>query len=112
MTPEIQKRIEILIQENDVVLFMKGTKNSPHCGFSGAVVSILNALKVPFKDIDVLEDMELREGIKTFTSWPTLPQLYIKKEFIGGADIVRELFKSGKLYELLDVNAIPHQVRQ
>lgn len=89
------------IKENDVVLYMKGTAEMPMCGFSGTVVMILRKLDIEFKGINILEDSELREGIKQFTSWPTIPQLYIKGEFIGGCDIVREMFASGELVAIL-----------
>lgn len=89
------------IENNDIVLFMKGTANMPQCGFSGVVVQILNRLGLTFKDINVLENEELRQGIKEFSNWPTIPQLYIKKEFIGGCDIVREMYLSGQLQNLL-----------
>ena len=85
------------ISSNDVVLFMKGSKNFPQCGFSGQVAQILGYLGVDYKDVNVLEDPSLREGIKSFTNWPTIPQLYVKGEFIGGCDIVREMFQSGEL---------------
>ena len=93
----IKERIESLIQDNDVCLFMKGTPDSPQCGFSMAVSNILKHLKVNFKGINVLEDENLRQGIKDFSDWPTIPQLYVKKEFIGGCDIVKELFENGEL---------------
>jgi monothiol glutaredoxin len=89
------------VKSNDVVLFMKGTKDFPQCGFSGRVAQILNYLGVNYKDINVLEDMSVREGIKTYTNWPTIPQLYVKGEFIGGADIVTEMFQSGELEQHL-----------
>lgn len=89
------------IENNDIVLFMKGTANMPQCGFSGVVVQVLNRLGLTFKDINVLENEELRQGIKEFSNWPTIPQLYIKKEFIGGCDIVREMYLSGQLQNLL-----------
>ncbi|WP_420546855.1 Grx4 family monothiol glutaredoxin [Curvivirga sp.] len=91
------EQIESEINENDVVLFMKGTPVFPQCGFSAAVVQVLNHVGVPFKGINVLEDMDVREGIKEYSSWPTIPQLYIKGEFIGGCDIVREMFETGEL---------------
>ncbi len=94
-------RIRSEIGNNDAVLYMKGTAAFPQCGFSAAVVQILEHLGVQFKDINVLEEPELREGIKEFTDWPTIPQLYIKGEFIGGCDIVREMFQSGELQGLL-----------
>lgn len=95
------ERIEKDIKGNDVVLYMKGTAAFPQCGFSSLVVQVLSQLKVPFKDINVLEDSELRQGIKDFTSWPTIPQLYIKGEFLGGCDIVREMFQTGELQTYL-----------
>lgn len=97
----IFKDIQKEIDNNDVVLFMKGTTKFPQCGFSSLVVSILQRLDVNFKDINILLDPELREGIKKFSDWPTIPQLYIKGEFIGGCDIVKEMFESGELQELL-----------
>ena len=97
----IKERIEILIQDNDVCLFMKGTPDSPQCGFSMAVSNILKHLKVNFKGINVLEDENLRQGIKEFSDWPTIPQLYVKKEFIGGCDIVKEMFETGELKKIL-----------
>ncbi len=98
---EIKNKIENLINDNEVCLFMKGTPQAPQCGFSMAVVNILKHLNVNFIGINVLEDENLRQGIKTFSDWPTIPQLYIKKEFIGGCDIIRELFENGELKKLL-----------
>ncbi|MCB9982454.1 MAG: Grx4 family monothiol glutaredoxin [Rhodospirillales bacterium] len=95
------ERIQKEIDNNDVVLFMKGEAAFPQCGFSSLVVQVLSQLGVPFKDINVLEDNDLRQGIKDFTNWPTIPQLYIKGEFIGGCDIVREMYESGELQDLL-----------
>lgn len=89
------------IDENPIVLFMKGTASMPLCGFSAAVVHILKELGAPFKDINVLADAELRQGIKDFSNWPTIPQLYIKGEFIGGCDIVRDMYRTGELQEML-----------
>jgi monothiol glutaredoxin len=94
-------QIKQVIENNDVVLFMKGSATSPMCGFSSVVAQILQKLNVTFKDINILEDNELREAIKVFSDWPTIPQLYVKGEFIGGCDIVREMFSSGELQELL-----------
>ena len=94
---EISEKIKILINENDVCLFMKGTPDSPQCGFSMTVANILKYLKIDFKGINVLEDENLRQGIKDFSDWPTIPQLYVKKEFIGGCDIVKEMFEKGEL---------------
>lgn len=101
MDSEIAQRIKQDIENNDVVLYMKGTANAPQCGFSSVVVAALRNVNVHFKDIDVLQDPELREGIKEFSDWPTIPQLYIKGEFIGGCDIVREMYHSGELKTLL-----------
>src|ERR1700744_4237626 len=95
------KQIEHEIGANDVVLFMKGTPNFPQCGFSAAVVQVLNHLGVKFKGVNVLADNEIRQGIKEFSNWPTIPQLYIKGEFVGGCDIVREMAESGELQDYL-----------
>jgi monothiol glutaredoxin len=96
----ISDQIKQTISENDVVLFMKGTADFPLCGFSSTVVQILRRLQIPFKEINVLTDPALRQGIKDFTNWPTIPQLYVKGQFIGGCDIVREMFDAGELQEL------------
>lgn len=88
------------IENNDVVLFMKGDSKFPQCGFSAVVCSILQKMNIPFRDINVLANNELREGIKLYSDWPTIPQLYIKQEFIGGCDIVREMYESGELAQL------------
>ncbi|MBS0185915.1 MAG: Grx4 family monothiol glutaredoxin [Proteobacteria bacterium] len=98
----IKEQIQKDIRENFVILYMKGTADAPMCGFSAVVVQILNTLNVPFKAINVLENPEIREGIKEYTNWPTIPQLYIKEEFIGGCDIVREMYQSGELQVLLE----------
>ena len=98
---EIKDKIESLIKDNEVCLFMKGTPDAPQCGFSMAVTNVLKHLNVNFKGINVLEDEDLRKGIKEFSDWPTIPQLYVKKEFIGGCDIVKEMFEKGELKELL-----------
>jgi monothiol glutaredoxin len=98
---EIHDWIRKTVANNDVVLFMKGTRAMPQCGFSSQVVQILNHLGVPFHDVNVLEDMGMREGVKSFTNWPTIPQLYVKGEFVGGCDIVREMFQDGELQSLL-----------
>ena len=106
-TNPVFERIEKDISENDVVLYMKGSKQIPQCGFSATVVQVLDRVGVTnFKDINVLSDAEIREGIKQFTNWPTIPQLYVKGEFIGGCDIVREMYESGELKELLDSKGI------
>lgn len=101
MSEEVLKEIDEIVKNNDVVLFMKGTADFPQCGFSGAVVNILNQLGVKFKDINVLERLDIRDGVKQYADWPTIPQLYIKGEFIGGCDIAKELFASGELAKLL-----------
>jgi len=98
---EIHDWIGRQIANNDVVLFMKGTHQMPQCGFSGLVVQILDHLGVDFHDINVLEDLGVREGIKSYSNWPTIPQLYIKGEFVGGADIAKEMFQAGELQKLL-----------
>jgi monothiol glutaredoxin len=98
---EIKEKIKKLINENDVCLFMKGTPDAPQCGFSMAVSNVLKHLNVKFKGVNLLEDENLRQGIKDFSDWPTIPQLYIKKEFIGGCDIVKELFENGELKKIL-----------
>jgi len=105
---EIQDWIGREVATNDVVLFMKGTKDMPQCGFSIQVVQILNHLGVDFKDINVLENLSVRDGIKAFSNWPTIPQLYVKGEFIGGCDIVREMFQAGELQELFNAKGIAH----
>ena len=97
---EIKEKIQNLINGNDVCLFMKGTPDSPQCGFSMAVSNILKHLNVEFKGVNVLEDQNIRQGIKDFSDWPTIPQLYVKGEFIGGCDIVKELFEKGELKKI------------
>ena len=98
---EVKEKIFKFINENEVCLFMKGTPDSPQCGFSMAVSNVLKHLKVKFIGVNVLEDENLRQGIKEFSDWPTIPQLYVKKEFIGGCDIVKEMFEKGELEKLL-----------
>jgi monothiol glutaredoxin len=100
------ERIKQDVTSNPVVLYMKGTPVFPQCGFSAAVVQILSELGVKFKGIDVLTDPEIRQGIKEFSSWPTIPQLYVKGEFVGGCDIVREMAESGELKQLLESNGV------
>ncbi|MEO3473980.1 Grx4 family monothiol glutaredoxin [Roseomonas sp. CAU 1739] len=100
-------RIQATITENPVVLFMKGTPVFPQCGFSARVVQILSHMGVPFAGVNVLEDMEIREGIKSFTNWPTIPQLYVGGEFVGGCDIVMEMFQSGELTTLMTEKGVP-----
>ncbi len=99
---DVQDWIRKTLAANDVVLFMKGTKQMPQCGFSGQVAQILGYVGVNYKDVNVLDDMGIRDGIKAFTNWPTIPQLYVKGEFVGGCDIVREMFQEGELQKLLD----------
>lgn len=99
-------RIRQEIDANDVVLFMKGTPVFPQCGFSNAVVQVLTYLNVPFKGINVLEDPDIRQGIKDFSDWPTIPQLYVKGEFVGGCDIVREMFEQGELRDFLAAKGV------
>ena len=103
MNETIKKRINDLIEKNEVCLFMKGTPEVPQCGFSLAVANVLKHLNVNFKGINVLEDNNIREGIKEFSDWPTIPQLYINKKFIGGCDIVKEMFEKGDLQKILSV---------
>ena len=102
----VSQNIQNEIKTNDVVLFMKGTPVFPMCGFSAATVEVLNKIGVKFESVNVLESVEMREGIKKFSNWPTIPQLYVKEEFIGGCDIVREMFESGELLELLNTKGI------
>ncbi|MCK5445983.1 MAG: Grx4 family monothiol glutaredoxin [Rhodospirillaceae bacterium] len=101
-------QIQSEIDENPVVLFMKGNPMFPQCGFSAAVVGALTQMQVKFKGIDVLQDGEIREGIKAFSNWPTIPQLYVKGEFVGGCDIVREMYEAGELQKLFDDNDIDY----
>lgn len=96
------------VAENDVVLFMKGTKQFPQCGFSATAAKILEHLGVTFKDVDVLDDADIRQGIKEFSNWPTVPQLYVKGEFVGGCDIMREMYQAGELHDLICQKGIPH----
>ena len=106
MDDNTKNLIQNHIDTNEVCLFMKGTPDAPQCGFSMAVSNMLKILEVNFKGINVLEDQNLREGIKTFSDWPTIPQLYIKKEFIGGCDIVKEMYENGELKNVLEVKGI------
>jgi len=102
-------RIKSEIDGTDVVLFMKGNPMFPQCGFSAAVVGALSTMQVKFKGVDVLQDMEIREGIKAYSSWPTIPQLYVKGEFVGGCDIVKEMYETGELQKLFDDNGIAYK---
>ncbi len=103
MTPEVKERIDSLVQGSKVMVFMKGNKLMPQCGFSNNVVQILNALGVPYETFDVLEDYEIRQGIKEYSNWPTIPQVYINGEFIGGSDILIELYQKGELQQMVEV---------
>ena len=101
------RRIRKDLENNDVVLYMKGTAAFPMCGFSAAIVQILSQLGVPFRDINVLEDNDIRQGVKDFAQWPTIPQLYIKGEFVGGCDLVRQMFDAGELQGALHDKGVP-----
>ena len=109
MDDQIKNLIQNHIDNNDVCLFMKGTPDAPQCGFSMAVANLLKILEVNYKGVNVLEDQSLREGIKTFSDWPTIPQLYVKKEFIGGCDIVQEMFENGELKKLFEDKQIKYK---
>ena len=105
----IKDEIKTVIKANNVCLFMKGTPEAPQCGFSMAVTNMLKLLEVNFQSVNVLEDQNIREGIKVFSDWPTIPQLYIKKEFIGGCDIVKEMFGSGELKKIFEDKGINYK---
>jgi monothiol glutaredoxin len=105
----VQDRIQQEITDTPVVLFMKGSPVFPQCGFSAAVVQILSQLGIKFKGVDVLSDPQIRQGIKEFSNWPTIPQLYVKGEFVGGCDIVREMYETGELQQVLEEKGIPHR---
>ena len=107
MTGTIDQRIQGDITSNDVMLYMKGTPMFPQCGFSARVIQILTHMGVPFQSANVLEDAELREGIKSFSQWPTIPQLYVKGEFVGGCDIVTEMFQNGELETMMKEHGVP-----
>jgi monothiol glutaredoxin len=107
MDTTVQQRISQEVADNPVVLYMKGTPVFPQCGFSAAVVQILSHLGVKFKGIDVLTDPGIRQGIKEFSNWPTIPQLYVKGEFIGGCDIIREMYETGELQQVLEQKGVP-----
>ena len=109
MDDQIKNLIQNHIDNNEVCLFMKGTPAAPQCGFSMAVSNMLKILEVNFKGINVLEDQTLREGIKTFSDWPTIPQLYIKKEFVGGCDIVKEMYENGELKKVFDDKGVKYK---
>ena len=111
MDQQISDLIGKEIENNDVCLFMKGTPDAPQCGFSMAVTNMLKLLEVDFQSVNVLEDQNIREGIKVFSDWPTIPQLYVKKEFIGGCDIVKEMYESGELAKLLEAKGISFKAK-
>jgi len=102
---DVNERIDALVKSNDVVLFMKGSALFPQCGFSSRAVAILDHLGVTFETVDVLQDAEIRQGIKAYSDWPTIPQLYVKGEFVGGSDIMMEMFESGELQQLVAAEA-------
>ena len=99
---DVNTRIGEIVNKNDIVLFMKGTPLFPQCGFSSRAVAMLEHMNVPYESVDVLQDMEIRQGIKSYSDWPTIPQLYVKGEFVGGSDIMMEMFEAGELQQLLD----------
>ncbi|HHP7243566.1 MAG: Grx4 family monothiol glutaredoxin [Elainellaceae cyanobacterium] len=103
MTPELKERIESIINSSPIVVFMKGNKLMPQCGFSNNVVQILNVLSVPYETVDILEDYEIRQGIKEYSNWPTIPQVYVNGEFLGGSDIMIELYQKGELQQMVEV---------
>jgi monothiol glutaredoxin len=103
MTPELKERIDKLVEDNKIMVFMKGTKLMPQCGFSNNVVQILNTLGVPFETMDVLADQEIRQGIKEYSNWPTIPQVYINGQFVGGSDILIEMYNTGELQQVVEV---------
>ena len=109
MDDNTKNLIQTHIDSNDVCLFMKGTPDAPQCGFSMAVTNMLKLLEVNFQSVNVLEDQNIREGIKVFSDWPTIPQLYIKKEFIGGCDIIKEMYASGELKKVFDDKGINYK---
>ena len=111
MDDNTKNSIQNHIDNNEVCLFMKGTPDAPQCGFSMAVSNMLKILEVNFQGVNVLEDQNVREGIKTFSDWPTIPQLYIKKEFVGGCDIVKEMYESGELAKLLETKGISFKAK-
>jgi len=105
---DVNQDIQSTVESNDVVLFMKGTATMPQCGFSSRVAQILQFMQVPFKDVNVLEDEALRDAIKSFSDWPTIPQLYVKGEFVGGCDIITEMTMSGELDQMLDQHGVAY----
>ena len=109
MDNQTKNIIQSHIDENEVCLFMKGTPDAPQCGFSMAVSNMLKILEVKYKGVNVLEDQSIRDGVKTFSDWPTIPQLYVKKEFVGGCDIVKEMYESGDLKKVFDEKGINYK---
>ena len=103
MTPEVQTKIDSLLKDNKIVVFMKGSKLMPQCGFSNNVVQILSTLGVPFETVDILADNDIRQGIKEYSNWPTIPQVYVNGEFIGGSDILIEMYQKGDLQQMVEV---------
>jgi monothiol glutaredoxin len=103
MTPELQEQISALLKQHKIVVFMKGSKLMPQCGFSNNVVQILNSMGVPYETVDILENQEVRQGIKEYSNWPTIPQVYINGEFVGGSDILIELYQKGELQQMVEV---------
>lgn len=103
MTPEVKTKIEKLVNDNKIMVFMKGSKLMPQCGFSNNVVQILNTLGVPYETVDILAEQDVRQGIKEYSNWPTIPQIYINGEFVGGSDIAIELYQSGELQQMVEV---------
>jgi monothiol glutaredoxin len=103
MTPELKARLDSMVNQNKILVFMKGNKLMPQCGFSNNVVQILNTLGVPYETVDVLSDNEIRQGIKEYSNWPTIPQVYINGEFVGGSDVLIELYQQGELQQLVEV---------
>ncbi len=103
MTPELQTKIDNLVKQNKIIVFMKGSKLMPQCGFSNNVVQILSTLGVPFETVDILADNEIRQGIKEYSNWPTIPQVYVNGEFIGGSDILIEMYQKGDLQQMVEV---------
>jgi monothiol glutaredoxin len=103
MTPELQTRIDEVVKSNKIVVFMKGSKLMPQCGFSNNTVQILNSLGAPYETVDVLQDADIRQGIKEYSNWPTIPQVYINGEFVGGSDVLIELYQQGELQQMVEV---------
>jgi len=103
MTPELKAKLDKLVTDNKVMVFMKGSKLMPQCGFSNNVVQIMNTFGVPFETVDVLDNPDIRQGIKEYSNWPTIPQIYINGEFVGGSDLAIELYQSGELQQMVEV---------